>query len=134
MPKNAAVGVGYTFVIVYMSVDEPFAKLGEKISAAVIAHLMTGIEAEANRIIIGKTLIDYAVPTLLIRCVCADYAGSYHAWRLALQNAGTLLATLVAPCIPIPILLIIAALFQAISCFLFYINTKNSIKQDYNKT
>ena len=77
-------------------------------------------------IVFGRTLIDYSVPSLLITSVSANVAGSYHAWRMVLQNAGTLLATFIASYIsPMP-LLIVAAVFQVISCIFFYAYTRKS--------
>ena len=63
----------------------------------------------------GKNIVDYAVPTGLYRAVPDEIAGPYHAWRLILQNAGTLLATSLGILMPTPILLAVAALAQALS-------------------
>ena len=68
---------------------------------------------------IGRTLVDYAVPSMLLQVVPVEIAGPYHAWRMALQNAGMLLATTLATMIPIPYLLAAAAIFQLISGFSF---------------
>ena len=77
-------------------------------------------------ITIGRTLIDYSVPSILIKSVSLEIAGSYHAWRLVLQNAGTLIATAVAALLPIPMLLILSAIFQIISGISFAIATKKA--------
>ena len=90
----------------------------------------TGYLLIYTAVILGKTLIDYSVPTLLIRSVSANFAGSYHAWRMVLQNVGTLLATLLASRISHMPLLLIGAAFQLISCISFYICTKNSTKKE----
>ena len=70
-------------------------------------------------IIAGRTLIDYSVPSMLLKAVPVEIAGPYHAWRMALQNAGMLIATSLATVIPIPYLLAAAAVFQLISGFSF---------------
>ena len=70
-------------------------------------------------IMVGRTLIDYSVPAMLIKAVPVEIAGPYHAWRMALQNAGMLLATAVATVIPVPYLLALTAVFQLISGFSF---------------
>jgi MFS family permease len=66
-------------------------------------------------IIAGRTLIDYSVPSMLLKVVPVEIAGPYHAWRMALQNAGMLIATSLATVTPIPYLLAAAAVFQLIS-------------------
>ncbi|MBE6665011.1 MAG: MFS transporter [Ruminococcaceae bacterium] len=66
-------------------------------------------------IIVGRTLIDYSVPSMLLKAVPVEIAGPYHAWRMALQNAGMLIATSLATVIPVPYLLAAAAVFQLIS-------------------
>ena len=66
-------------------------------------------------IMVGRTLVDYAVPSMLLQVVPVEIAGPYHAWRMALQNAGMLIATSLATITPIPYLLAAAAVFQLIS-------------------
>lgn len=83
-------------------------------------------------ILFGRTLIDYSVPSLLIHSIPTSIAGPYHAWRMVLQNAGTLLATMLAARIPIPILLLISTVFGAVSCIAFYIYTKKCKLSDEN--
>jgi hypothetical protein len=75
-------------------------------------------------ITVGRTLIDYSVPTMLLKTVPVEIAGSYHAWRMVLQNAGTLTATALAVALPIPWMLIIASIFQMISGISFVKITK----------
>ena len=70
-------------------------------------------------IMIGRTLIDYSIPAMLLKVVPVEIAGPYHAWRMVLQNAGTLIATSLAAIIPIPYLLAAAAVFQLISGWSF---------------
>ena len=73
-------------------------------------------------ILFGRTFIDYGVPTMLIRIVPVEIAGSYNAWRMVLNQGGSLIATTVAAWLPIPVLLILAAIFQIISgiSYLFF--------------
>jgi hypothetical protein len=66
-------------------------------------------------IIAGRTLIDYSVPSMLLKVVPVEIAGPYHAWRMALQNAVMLIATSLATVTPIPSLRAAAAVFQLIS-------------------
>ena len=70
-------------------------------------------------IMVGRTLVDYAVPSMLLQVVSVEIAGPYHAWRRALQNAGMLIATSLATITPVPYLLAAAAVFQLISGFSF---------------
>ena len=75
-------------------------------------------------IMVGRTLIDYSVPAMLLKVVPVEIAGPYHAWRMVLQNAGTLIATSLATVIPIPYLLAAAAVFQLISGISFSLIVK----------
>jgi hypothetical protein len=70
----------------------------------------------------GRTFIDYGVPTMLIRIVPVEFAGSYNAWRMVLHQGGSFIATTVAAWLPIPVLLILALLSQGFSgiYFLFF--------------
>jgi len=68
----------------------------------------------------GKTLIDYAVPSALLYVVPVEIAGTYNAWRMILHNGGTMLATVVAGFVPLPVLLVSALIFQMISGINFY--------------
>ena len=72
-------------------------------------------------VIFGKMLIDNSVPAMLIRVVPVEIAGPYHAWRIALQNAGTLIATSVAAFTPIPVMLVLGAAFQLIAGVSFFL-------------
>lgn len=75
-------------------------------------------------ITVGRTLIDYSIPVMLLKTIPAEIAGPYHAWRMVLQNAGTLIATSLAVALPIPWMLIIASIFQMISGISFVKITK----------
>lgn len=70
-------------------------------------------------IIFGRTLIDYAVPSLLLYAVPAELAGPYNAYRMILHNGGSLLATSLAAFVPVEGLIIAAAAFQLISGSVF---------------
>jgi len=70
-------------------------------------------------ITVGRTLIDYSIPSMLLKVVPVEIAGPYHAWRMVLQNAGMLIATSLAAVMPVPYLLAAAAVFQLISGFSF---------------
>ena len=79
-------------------------------------------------IMVGRTLIDYGVPSMLIKVVPVEIAGPYHAWRMVLQNAGMLLATTLATVIPVIYLLVVSAVFQLISGISFFRIVKVSSK------
>lgn len=70
-------------------------------------------------IVFGRTLIDYAVPSLLLYAVPAEIAGPYNAYRMILHNGGSLLATSIAAILPVEALIITAAAFQIISGFVY---------------
>lgn len=72
-------------------------------------------------VIFGRTLVDYAVPSALLYAVPVEIAGTYNAWRMILHNGGTLIATLAAGFIPLPVLFIITLGFQLISGFNFFL-------------
>ncbi len=48
-------------------------------------------------IFFGKSVIDVAVPSLLVHAVDVEIAGPYNAWRMILHFGGTMLATAIAP-------------------------------------
>lgn len=78
-------------------------------------------------IMVGRTLIDYGVPSMLLKVVPVEIAGPYHAWRMVLQNAGMLIATTLAAVMPIPYLLAAAAVFQLISGVSFSLIVKKQM-------
>lgn len=78
--------------------------------------------AVAGVVIFGRTIIDYAVPTALIRVVPVEIAGPYNAWRMVLQSGGTLIATSVAAFISTELLFGIAIVFQLISGTIFMLD------------
>lgn len=79
----------------------------------VLFLVITGI------IIFGRTLIDYAVPSLLLYAVPVEIAGPYNAYRMILHNGGSLLATSLAAVLPIGFLIPTAAIMQTISGLIF---------------
>ena len=66
-------------------------------------------------LLFGRTLVDYAVPASLLYAVPVEIAGTYNAWRMILHNGGTMLATVIAGFIPLPVLLIAALICQMVS-------------------
>ena len=70
-------------------------------------------------IIFGRTLIDYAVISLMLYAVPLEIAGPYNAWRMILHNGGTLIATTIAAFIPTPALLVTTVVCQLISGAMF---------------
>ena len=77
---------------------------------------------------VGRTLVDYSVPAMLIKVVPLEIAGPYNAWRLLLHNGGSLIATTVAPLLPIPVLLALTATLMIISGFSFHFVCKHTAK------
>lgn len=66
-------------------------------------------------LLFGRTLVDYAVPAALLYAVPVEIAGTYHAWRMILHNGGTMLATIAAGFVPLPVMLVVSLVFQVIS-------------------
>ena len=55
----------------------------------------------------GRTLVDYATPSLLRLVVPVELAGPYNAWRMILHFTGTVLSTSVAAFVPVWLLLLL---------------------------
>ncbi len=68
----------------------------------------------------GKTLVDYAVPSLLRIVVPVEIAGPYNAWRMNIHTIGILLATTLAALIPVWLLLVLTMLGQVISGLCYF--------------
>ena len=68
----------------------------------------------------GRSIVDVAVPSLLIRAVDAEIAGPYNAWRMILHNGGTLLATAIASFLSPGALLITALVCSVFSGLSFF--------------
>ena len=68
----------------------------------------------------GRSIVDVAVPTLLICAVDEEIAGPYNAWRMILHNGGTLLATAVASFLSPEALLITALACSLLSGISFF--------------
>lgn len=64
---------------------------------------------------LGRTLVDYSVPSILRSAIPVHLSGPFNAWRMLLHNGGTLLATTVAAFIPVVWLLILTIMCQLIS-------------------
>lgn len=71
---------------------------------------------------LGRTLVDYSVPSILRAAVPVHLAGPFNAWRMLLHNGGTLLATTIAAFVPVTWLLILTAACQLISGFHYFIS------------
>ncbi len=63
----------------------------------------------------GRTLIDYAVPAALLYVVPVEIAGIYNAWRMIIQNAGVMLATILAGFLPLPLMFVVSMACQVFS-------------------
>lgn len=74
-------------------------------------------------IMLGRNIVDNAVPSMLRYAVPVEIAGPYNAWRMMLHYAGTLAASLVATLVSPQVLLLLAMLAQ-IFTGLSYFTTK----------
>ena len=68
----------------------------------------------------GRSVVDVAVPSLLVCAVDADIAGPYNAWRMILHNGGTLLATAIASFLSPKLLLLLALVCSLVSGISFF--------------
>ena len=64
---------------------------------------------------LGRTFVDYSVPSILRSAIPVHLAGPFNAWRMLLHNAGSLLATTIAAFIPVTWLLMLTVVCQLIS-------------------
>ncbi len=71
----------------------------------------------------GRTLVDYAIPSLLRLAVPVEIAGPYNAWRMTLHIAGTLLSTSVAAVVPVWLLLLLTMAAQLLAGLLYFISS-----------
>ena len=71
---------------------------------------------------LGRTLVDYSVPSILRAAIPVHLAGPYNAWRMLLHNGGTLLATTIAAFIPVSWLLVLTMVFQLLSGLHYFIS------------
>ena len=63
-------------------------------------------------IMLGRTMVDNAVPAVLRFAVPVEIAGPYNAWRMLLHFAGTTIATTVAAFVSAKVLLLLAMIVQ----------------------
>ncbi|MDO4426199.1 MAG: hypothetical protein Q4D17_10605, partial [Planctomycetia bacterium] len=75
----------------------------------------------------GRTLVDYATPSLLRLAVPVEIAGPYNAWRMIIHFTGTILATSIAAVIPIWTLLVLTMAAQLVSGVSYF--TDKEMKQ-----
>ncbi len=68
----------------------------------------------------GRTLADYAIPSLLRLAVPVEIAGPYNAWRMTLHILGTLMATSVAAVIPVWLLILLTMAAQLLAGFFYF--------------
>ena len=82
---------------------------------------------------LGRTLVDYSVPSILRAAIPVHLAGPYHAWRMLLHNGGTLLATTIAAFIPVSWLLMLTMGFQLLSGLHYFISKDLRADQQFRK-
>ena len=78
---------------------------------------------------LGRTLVDYSVPSVLRYAVPLEIAGPYNAWRMLLHYGGTLAASTVAAFIPVQALLILAMLCQFFAGITYFSDKTLAIKE-----
>lgn len=84
-------------------------------------------------IFLGRTLVDYSVPSILRAAIPMELAGPFNAWRMLLHNSGTLIATTIAAFIPVRWLLIITMIFQLLSGFSYFISKDLRVDGEFRK-
>ena len=82
---------------------------------------------------LGRTLVDYSVPSILRAAVPAQLAGPFNAWRMLLHNGGALLATTIAAAIPVTWLLALTVIFQIISGIYFFASKELRSDQQFQQ-
>ena len=82
---------------------------------------------------LGRTLVDYSVPSILRAAIPAHLAGPYNAWRMLLHNGGTLLATTIAAFIPLSWLLVLTMVFQLLSGLHYFVSKDLRADQQFRK-
>ena len=80
---------------------------------------------------LGRTLVDYSVPSILRASIPVHLAGPYNAWRMLLHNGGTLLATTIAAFIPVSWLLVLTMIFQLISGLHYFLSKDLQADQQF---
>ena len=82
---------------------------------------------------LGRTLVDYSVPSILRAAIPVHLAGPFNAWRMLLHNGGTLLSTTIAAFIPVNWLLVLTVVFQLISGLHYFISKDLRADQQFRK-
>ena len=82
-------------------------------------------------VFLGRTLVDYSVPSILRTAIPVELAGPFNAWRMLLHNGGTLIATTIAAFIPVRWLLVITVVFQIISGVSYFASRDLRYSQDF---
>lgn len=90
----------------------------------VLFLIITGI------VMFGRTLIDYAVPSMLLYEVPVEIAGPYNAYRMILHNGGSLIATSLATVVAAEILIPIACVMQIVSGCVYMVSFRKSRKTE----
>ena len=82
---------------------------------------------------LGRTFVDYSVPSILRAAIPVQIAGPYNAWRMLLHNGGTLLATTIAAFIPVTWLLALTVVFQLCSGLHYFVSKDLRADQQFMK-
>ena len=121
----AVFGAGFVFVLLARRLSSRSAILIGSLPYLALPILLvrdnpTLLLAAYAVMMLGRNVVDNAVPSALIFAVPVEMAGQYNALRMVLHNGGMLLATGIAVFIPTEALFISATAAQLISGALFY--------------
>ena len=121
----AVFGAGFVFVLLARRLSSRSAILIGSLPYLALPLLLvrdnpTILLAAYAVMMLGRNVVDNAVPSALIFAVPVEMAGQYNALRMVLHNGGMLLATGIAVFIPTEALFISATAAQLISGALFY--------------
>ena len=97
-------------------------KLRWKVVGIVMLVVTTVFLAVFALVYLGRTFVDYSVPSIRRAAIPVQQAGPFNAWRMLLHNGGTLLATPIAAFIPVIWLLVLTVVCQLFSGIHYFIS------------
>lgn len=136
--QSIAALVGCALFGLSISVVPPrFVTLAGSVSFALLPLLLIpseGIFLTVMALVyLGRTLVDYSVPSILRAAIPVHLAGPFNAWRMLLHNTGTLLATTIAAFIPVSWLLALTVGFQLVSGLHYFLSRELRADQQFRK-
>ena len=116
---------GFLFIVIARRLSSRWAILvGSLLFSAMPLLLVTGNEPVLfiayALVMLGRNVVDNAVPSALISVVPIEMAGQYNALRMVLHNGGMLIATASAVFIPTEMLFVAAMIAQLVSGAAFF--------------